>query len=87
MTVKEYNQEFLPKIKHARQFVELLESAIQHMDDTKVDKDEVHKQLQIRCWSEETKQTILAALAYYQQHESIDKIESPLTEERRHQNG
>ncbi len=75
MTVKEYNTEFLPKIQRAREFINLFESAIQHMDEKKVDKDEVMKQFKIRCWSEETKETILTALSYYKQHEGLDKIE------------
>lgn len=75
MTVKKYNTEFLPKIQRAREFINLFESAIQHMDEKKVDKDEVMKQFKIRCWSEETKETILTALSYYKQHEGLDKIE------------
>ena len=75
MIVKEYNTEFLPKIQRAREFINLFESAIQHMDEKKVDKDEVMKQFKIRCWSEETKETILTALSYYKQHEGLDKIE------------
>lgn len=75
MTVKEYNQEFLPKIQRARELIILFESAIQHMDEKTVNKDEVMKQFKIRCWSEETKETILTALSYYKQHEGLDKIE------------
>lgn len=75
MTVKEYNREFLPHVQRAREFVTLFESAIQHMDDSRVDKNEVYKQFKIRCWSEETKQTILAALDYYRQHEGLNKLE------------
>ena len=75
MTVKEYNTEFLPKIQIAREFINLFESAIQHMDEKKVDKDEVMKKFKIRCWSEETKETILTALSYYKRHEGLDKIE------------
>ena len=75
MTVKEYNNEFLPQIQRAREFINLFESTIQHMDEKTVDKDEVRKQFRIRCWSEETKETILTALSYYKQHEGLDKIE------------
>ena len=57
MTVKEYNRDFLPRIQRAREFVSLFESAINHMDDARVDKEEVRKQFRIRSWSEETKQT------------------------------
>ena len=75
MTVKEYNQEFLPKIQRARELIVLFESAIQHMDEKTVNKDEVMKQFKLHCWSEETKETILTALSYYKQHEGLDKIE------------
>ena len=44
MTVKEYNRDFLPRIQRAREFVSLFESAINHMDDARVDKEEVRKQ-------------------------------------------
>lgn len=76
MTVKEYNRGFLPRIQRAREFVSLFESAINHMDDARVDKEEVRKQFRIRSWSEETKQTILIALAHYKKYEGLDKIES-----------
>lgn len=76
MTVKEYNRDFLPRIQRAREFVSLFESAINHMDDARVDKEEVRKQFRIRSWSEETKQTILIALAHYKKYEGLDKIES-----------
>lgn len=75
MTIKEYNKKFLPRIDRAREFVLLFESCIDHMDDTRVDKNEVRKQFQIRSWSEETKQTILAALNHYKKHEGLDKVE------------
>lgn len=38
MTVKEYNQEFLPKIQKAKEFITLFENAIEHMDEKIVDK-------------------------------------------------
>ena len=76
MTVQEYNNDFLPRIERAKEFISLFESSIQHMDDKKVDKDEVKKQFKIRCWSNETKKTILDALHYYQQHEGLEKIRS-----------
>lgn len=75
MTAKEYNKEFLPKIQHAQEFIMLFESAVRHMDERIVDKDEVMKQFRIRCWSEETKETILTALRYYKKHEGLYKIE------------
>ena len=46
MTVKEYNRDFLPRIQRAREFVSLFESAINHMDDARVDKEEVLAKLQ-----------------------------------------
>ena len=74
MTVKEYNSEFLPKVNRAKEFIRLFESAIQHMDDTLVDKDEALRQFKLRCWSDETRKLILNALSYYQEHEGRDKI-------------
>ena len=74
MTIQEYNNDFLPKIERATEFVTLFESAIRHMDEKKVDKDEVRNQFELRCWSEETKQTILTALSYYKKHEGKNKI-------------
>lgn len=75
MTVREYNKEFLPKIEKAEMFMLLFESAVEHMDEKCVDKDEVMKQFNIRGWSEETKQTILTALDYYQEREGLEKLE------------
>ena len=75
MTAKEYNKEFLPKIEKAEMFVLLFESAIEHMDESVVNKDEVRRHFELRCYSEETKQTILTALNYYKEHEGLDKIE------------
>lgn len=74
MTAREYNHEFSPRIERAKEFVRLFESSIDHMDLSTVDKDEVRKQFRIRSWSEETKQTILAALSYYKKHEGLDTI-------------
>lgn len=75
MTVKEYNHEFLPRIQRAKEFVSLFESGIDHMDASRVDKDEVRRQFKIRCWSEETKQMILTALDYYKKHEGLAMID------------
>ena len=33
MTIQEYNNDFLPKIERAIEFVTLFESAIRHMDE------------------------------------------------------
>lgn len=74
MTVQEYNHDFLPRIERAKEFVRLFESSIDHMDSSTVNKDEVRKQFHIRSWSEETKQTIMAALSYYKKHEGLDII-------------
>lgn len=41
MNVREYNNKFLPRIDHAKEFIMLFESAIQHMDSAIVDKQEV----------------------------------------------
>lgn len=75
MTVKEYNNEFLPKLERAEEFIRLFESAIRHMDEKIVDKNEVRRHFELRCYSEETKETILTALRYYKKHEGLDKIE------------
>lgn len=75
MTVQEYNQEFLPRLERAEEFIILFESAIRHMDDKIVDKNEVRKHFELRCYSDETKETILTALRYYKKHEGLDKIE------------
>lgn len=81
MTVREYNKEFLPKIQRAREFINLFESAVRHMDEKTVNKDEVMKQFELRCWSEETKETILTALEYYKQKEGLDPIYENLRKE------
>lgn len=74
MTVREYNDNFLPRIERAKEFITLFESSINHMDDRLVDKNEVRKQFKIRYWSDETKQIILTALNYYQKREGLEKI-------------
>ena len=57
MTVKDYNEKFQPRVERAECFVNQFESAIRHMDDAKVDKEEVRYHFAIRNWDEETKQT------------------------------
>lgn len=80
MTVKEYNEEFLPKIDAAECVVENLELAINHVEISDEAKAEVLRHLRIHaCWSEESKQLILDALEYYKEHEGIDKLELPNT--------
>mgnify|MGYP001077405861 CR=1 FL=1 len=74
MTVREYNDRFLPQIERAREFITLFESSIRHMDDKTVNKEEVRRQFKMRGWSEETKQTILDAISCYQKHEGLEKI-------------
>lgn len=74
MTVKDYNEHFLPKIEQAETFIHLFESAIRHMDENTVDKTEVYKQFMIRGYDEETVETILTALDYYREHEGINKL-------------
>ena len=74
LKLKGYNHVFLPQINRAEEFVELFENSIEHMSETRVDKDEVCKQFRIRGWSEETRQVILAALEYYKCAEGLAKI-------------
>ena len=38
--------------------------------------NEVYKQFKIRNWSEETKQTILTALNYYNKYEGLEQIKN-----------
>ena len=75
MTVKEYNEEFLPKYERASSFIQLLDSAITHTNEDKVDRDELYYHLRLRNWSEETKETILKALACYREYEGIRRLE------------
>ena len=81
MTVSEYNHDFLPLIERANEFIELFESSIDHMDDKRVDKEDVRKHFRIRGWSKETKQTILAALDCYKEHEGVNKITHKVSED------
>lgn len=74
MTVEEYNRDFLPRIRRAKEFVSLFESSINHMDSSRVDKDEVRRQFKVRCWSDETKQMILTALDYHKRHEGLERL-------------
>lgn len=78
MTVKEYNRDFLPRIQRTKSFVQLLENAIQHMDGSIVDKNEVRRHLEIHGWSEEMRRTILDALAFYDEFGGRQKIEPDL---------
>ena len=36
MTAQEYNHDFLPRINRAEEFVELFESSIEHMSETRL---------------------------------------------------
>ena len=74
MQAEEYNHAFLPRINRAEECGECFQRSIEHMSDTRVDKDEVRKQFRIRGWSEETRQVILAALEYYKCAEGLAKI-------------
>lgn len=76
MTVKEYNKEFLPKIKCANSFISLFDNVVSHIEKHKIDHEEMCRNFMIYGWSEKTKQTILTALEYYRIHEGIEKIES-----------
>ena len=74
MTVKEYNKEFLPKIKKARILIEMMDKIIDHMDIDDDGRNEVKRILKIYGYSDETKETIVKALEYYRIHEGIDKL-------------
>ena len=65
MTVKEYNKEFLPKIKKARILIEMMDKIIDHMDIDEDGRNEVKRILKIYGYSDETKETIVKALEYY----------------------
>lgn len=74
MTVKEYNKEFLPKIKKAKILIEMMDKIIDHMDIDEDGRNEVKRILKIYGYSDETKETIVKALEYYRIHEGIDKL-------------
>lgn len=74
MTVKEYNKEFLPKIKKARILIKMMDKIIDHMDIDEDGRNEVKRILKIYGYSDETKETIVKALEYYRIHEGIDKL-------------
>ena len=77
MTVKEYNKEFLPKIKNAEMFVALFESCINHAMISDESKAEVLRQFRVHTdWGDEIKQTILSALNYHKNHVKAD-LERP----------
>lgn len=61
MTVRDYNEEFLPKIDTASVFIHSLNHAIAKTNDV----DECMRQLGCIGWSEECKETIKIALEYY----------------------
>ena len=74
MTIKEYNKEFLPKIKKAKILIEMMDKIIDHMDIGEDGCNEVKRILKIYGYSDETKETIVKALEYYRIHEGIDKL-------------
>ena len=74
MTVKEYNKEFLPKIKKARILIKMMDKIIDHMDIDEDGRNEVKRILKIYGYSDETKETIVKELEYYRIHEGIDKL-------------
>lgn len=77
MTVKEYNQDFLPKIDRAFGFVSNLDSSMYKTDD----RENVMHQLNCIGWSDECKETIKTALEMYQKSALNDiKIEGKVTE-------
>jgi len=61
MTVKEYNEEFLPKIDTAFCFVSNLDNSMYKTDD----RENVINQLTCIGWSEECKETVQLALEFY----------------------
>lgn len=75
MTVKEYNSEFLPKIKTASILIKMMDKIIDHMDIGEDGRNEVKRILKIYGYSDETKETIIKALEYYRIHEGIDNLE------------
>lgn len=75
MSVADYNNRFLPMIDKANYFISRLDSAIDHMDHHKVDKDEVRRILALYNYDGETIHIIRTALEYYKQHEGLKKLE------------
>lgn len=71
MTVEVYNKEFTPKIRHAMCLVNALENALKKTDDY----EGAMKQFKILGWSDDMKDTLLRALACYQVHEGIERLE------------
>lgn len=67
MTIKEYNEEFFPSIERAECFICRIESAVNHASISENDKKEVMRNLEIRNWDKETKDTILKALDFYRE--------------------
>ena len=77
MTVKEYNNEFLPKVDRAWGFVDNLDSAMYKTDD----RENVMKQLACIGWSDECKETIQTAVKLYKESALNDiHIEGKVTE-------
>lgn len=64
MTIKDYNTILYPKISHATVFVNGIEHAIQKTNNP----NETQKQFRCIGWSDECKETILAALECYKQY-------------------
>ena len=63
MTIKDYNTILYPRISCATVFVNGIEHAMQKTDNP----DEILKQLACIGWSDECKETILAALECYKE--------------------
>lgn len=72
MTVKEYNESFLPKIDAATCVISNMENDLKKTNDY----PGCMRELKLLGWSEETKQTILTAMEYYKKHEGLEKIRS-----------
>ncbi len=76
MTVKHYNEVFLPSIDRAKGFINRFELIIDHMDETKVDHKEVRRLFDLYGLTDDVKDLIIKSLEYYRQHEGLDKLES-----------
>lgn len=75
MSVQDYNEHFLPMIDRAYGFISSIDSMVNHMDDAKVNKNEVHRMLELYNYCGETVNTIQTALNFYKEYEGLHKLE------------
>lgn len=73
MNIREYNQEFLPKINHASSFINNIEHAMQKTNDY----NEAMRQLNIIGLSDETRDTIKTALECYRKSVLEKEVNKP----------